>query len=347
VAGPLLHARGGGPSKFCINWNCGFAHSNKAWATLLPGGSYVQVLDKHALFVPMLPLEAADQDLGSVAVLGELFTKEVWASVFMQLMDQGKDGTVGTRELVYLAVAPGAKATPRLSASKCGRDDDSTGKFGDDQGEDITKILRCLRQIKGELGICSKAVAYRTVHGGLANFHSRWAQVNSDMGNLPKQSDFDLVVLCASTAKTQSNTAIHELNKLRLHRNTSGKVSGLKTLLENAQEEMKKMSGQMDILGKIVQGMVDTQALHREAALPPSGSFATQADLDRHVEQVNLTLGGFCQELEEGALVLGGFKFVNQDACRVWCLTHMPVNAYQSSEVALCPLLPRYCVKLS
>ncbi len=28
-------------------------------------------------------------------------------------------------------------------------------------------------------------------------------------------------------------------------------------------------------------------------------------------------------------LELGGFKFESQDACQAWCLTHMPVNAYQ------------------
>ena len=60
ICGGTIAAWGGGPSKFCIHKNCGFAHLNKAWGTLLLGGIYVQVLDKHALFDQMLPLEAAD-----------------------------------------------------------------------------------------------------------------------------------------------------------------------------------------------------------------------------------------------------------------------------------------------
>ena len=106
-------------------------------------------------------------------------------------------------------------------------------------------------------------------------------------------------------------------------------MAGLKTQLVDAQEEMKEMAGQMDMLVKIVQGMADAQALQGRVALPPSGTFVTQAELDRQVASVNLTLGGFRQELKGGALEFGGFKFESQDACRAWCLTHMPVNAYQ------------------
>ena len=119
MAGPLRH--GGGTQQVLHQqelWVC--PHSNKAWGTLLLGGIYVQVLDKHALFDPMLPLEVADCDSQSTTILGESFLKEVWASVLRQLMDQWKDGTVGTWESVYLAATPGAKATPMRSASKCG-----------------------------------------------------------------------------------------------------------------------------------------------------------------------------------------------------------------------------------
>ena len=89
------------------------------------------------------------------------------------------------------------------------------------------------------------------------------------------------------------------------------------------------MAGQMDMLVKIMQGMADAQALQGRVTLPPSGTFVTQAELDRQVASVNLTLGGFRQELKGGALEFGGFKFESQDACRAWYLTHMPVNAYQ------------------
>ncbi len=147
--GRTIASQGGGSSKFCIGRSCAFTHANKAWASLLPVGSYVQDLDKHALFDPMLPLKAAEHDSGSVVVLGETFTQEIWASIFRQLMDQGKDGTVGSRELLYLAATLGRKATPMHTASKRGRDNDSTGESGEDQGEDITKILRCIRQVKG------------------------------------------------------------------------------------------------------------------------------------------------------------------------------------------------------
>jgi hypothetical protein len=75
--------------------------------------------------------------------------------------------------------------------------------------------------------------------------------------------------------------------------------------------------------------MVDAQALQGRVAPPPSGTFVTQAELSRQVALVNLTLGGFRQEHKGGALEFRGFKFESQDACRAWCLTHMPVNAYQ------------------
>ena len=258
ICGGTIASRGGGPSKFCVDRNCGFAHTNKAWASLLPGGSYVQVSDKHALFDPMLPLEAAEHDSGSVGVLSESFTQEIWASVFRQLMDQWKDGTVGSRESVYVAATPGTKATPMRSAPKRGRiDDDSFGEAGEDPGEDITEILRCLRQIKGELGIRSETAAYHTVHGGLANSHNKWAQVDSDLGALPKQSDYDFVVHRSTMAETQSNTAIRELNELRLRGNSSGEMAGLKNHLEIAKEEITEMSGQMEMLVKIVQEMAN------------------------------------------------------------------------------------------
>jgi hypothetical protein len=41
ICGGIISSRGGGPSKFCIDRNCPFAHVKKAWASLMPGGSYV------------------------------------------------------------------------------------------------------------------------------------------------------------------------------------------------------------------------------------------------------------------------------------------------------------------
>jgi hypothetical protein len=87
ICGGIILSHEGGPSKFCIDRNCPFAHVNKAGASLTPGGSYVQFSDKHALFNPMLPLEAAEHDSGSAWVLTKSFTQEVWASVFRQLVD--------------------------------------------------------------------------------------------------------------------------------------------------------------------------------------------------------------------------------------------------------------------
>ena len=66
----------------------------------------------------MLPREAAEHDPGSAGVLTESFTQEVWASVFRQLVDHWKDGTLGGRESVYVAALPGTKATPMRSAIK-------------------------------------------------------------------------------------------------------------------------------------------------------------------------------------------------------------------------------------
>ena len=122
----------------------------------------------------MLPPEAAEHDSGSVGVLTECFTQEVWASVFRQLVDHWKDGTLGGRELVYVATTPGTKAKPMRSAIKRRMVNDSSylGDFEVDPGEDITKILRCIRQIKGELGIRPTTAAYHTVHSGLANSHN-------------------------------------------------------------------------------------------------------------------------------------------------------------------------------
>jgi hypothetical protein len=195
----------------------------------------------------MLPPEAAEHDSGSAGVLSKSFTQEIWASVFRQLMDQWKDGTVGSRELVYEATTP-----------------------------------------------------------------------------------YDFVVHRSPKAESQSNTAIRELlNELRLRGDLSGEVAGLKNQLEIAQDELKEMLGQMGMLVKIVQGIAGAQALCGGGALPPLGTFVTQEDLDRQVASVNLTLGGFCQELKGEALEFGGFKFESQDACRGWCFTHMPVNAYQ------------------
>ena len=154
-------------------------------------------------------------------------------------------------------------------------------------------------------------------------------QVNTNLVGLPKQSDYDSLVTRTPIAKSQSNAAIRELNELRLRGGSSGEVAGLKTQLVDVQEEMMEMAGQMDMLVKIVQGMADAQALQGRVAPPPLGTFVTQAEFTRQVASVNLTLGGFCQELKGGALELGGFKFESQDACRAWCLTHMPVNAYQ------------------
>jgi len=279
----------------------------------------------------MLPPEAAEHDSGSVGVLTECFTQKVWASVFRQMVDHWKDGTLGSRELAYVTTTLGTKATPMRSAIKRRMDNDSSylGDFEVDPGEDITKILRCIRQIKGELGIRTKTATYHTIHGGLANFHNKWTQVNSNLSGLPKQSDYDSLVTRSSIAESQSNAAIRELNELRLRGNLSGEVGGLKIQLVVAQEEMKEMVGQMDMLVKIVEGIANAQALHGRRALPPSGTFVTQAELDRQVASVNLTLGGLRQELKGGALEFGGFKFESQDACKEWCLTHMPVNAYQ------------------
>jgi hypothetical protein len=78
---------------------------------------------------------------------------------------------------------------------------------------------------------------------GLAYLRNKWARVDSNLGNLPKQSDYDFVVLCSSTAETQSNIAIHELKNLRLWGSVNSAVAGLKTQLEDAQDEMKEMSG--------------------------------------------------------------------------------------------------------
>jgi hypothetical protein len=301
----------------------------------MAGGSYVQFSDKHALFDPMLPLEAAEHDSGCVGVLTESFTQEVWASVFRQLVDNWKDGTVGGQESVYVAATPGTRATPMRSAIKRSRDDVSLGDSLEVPGEDITNILRCIRHIKGELGIRPKTAAYHTVHGGLTNSHNKWAQVDIDLVGLPKQSDYDSLLTRTTIAESQSNAAIRELNELRLRGNLAGEVAGLKTQLVDAQEEMKEMAGQMDLLVKIVQGMANAQALQGRMALPPSG-----AEFDRQVASVNLTLGGFRQELKGGGMEFGGFKFESQDACRAWCLTHMPVNAYQcfSSMFYLLPL---------
>ena len=147
------------------------------------------------------PPEAAEHDSGSAGVLSESFTQEIWASIFRQLMDQWKDGTVGSRELVYEATTPGTKATPMRSAFKRSREDDSLEEAEEDPGEYITEILRCLRQIKGKLGIRSKMAAYHTIHGGLTNYHNKWARVDIDLGGLPKQSDYDFVVHCSSKGR--------------------------------------------------------------------------------------------------------------------------------------------------
>jgi len=181
ICGGIIASRGGGPSKFCIDRNCPFAHVNKAWASLMTGGSYVQFSEKHALLDPMLPLEAAEHDSGSAGVLTESFTQEVWASVFRQLVDNWKDGALGGRDLVYVAASPGTKATPMRSAIKRSWEGVSLGDSPEDPGENISDIFRCIRQIKGELGIPPSSAAYHTVHGGLANSHNKWAQVDTDL----------------------------------------------------------------------------------------------------------------------------------------------------------------------
>jgi len=186
------------------------------------------------------------------------------------------------------------------SAIKRSRDGVSLGDSPEDPGENITDILRCIRQIKGELGICPTTAAYHTVHGGLANSHNKWAQVDTDLVGLPKQSDYDSLVTRMTIAESQSNAAIRELNDLRLRGNVSGEVAALKTQLVDAQEELKEMAGQMDMLVKIVQGMANAQALQGRVAPPPSGTFVTQAEFTRQVASVNLTLGGFRQELKGG-----------------------------------------------
>ena len=208
--GGIISSQGGGPSKFCIDRNCPFAHVNKAWASLTPGGNYVQFSDKHALFDPMLPLEAAEHVSGSAGVLTESFTQEVWASVFRQLVDNWKDGTLGGQESVFVAATPGTKATPMRSAIKRSRDYVSLGDSAEDPGEDITDILRCIRQIKGELGIRPKTAAYHTVHGGLANSHNNWTQVDIDLVGLPKQSGYDSLLTRTTIAESQSNAAIRD-----------------------------------------------------------------------------------------------------------------------------------------
>ena len=254
-------------------------------------------------------------------------------------MDNWKDGTLGGKESVYVAATPGTKATPMRSAIKCSRDDDSLGDSVEDPGEDITNILRCIRQIKGEPGIRPKTAAYHTIHGGLANSHNKWAQINIDLVGLPKQSDYDSLLTCTSIAESQSNTAICEMNELRLRGNSSGEgeVAGLKTQLVDAQEEMKEMAGQMDMLVKIVQGMANAQALQGRVALPLSGTFVTQAELDRQVASVNLTLGGFRQELKGGALEFGVFKFESRTlAGRGASLTcqSMRINASRQCSIS-------------
>ena len=55
----------------------------------------------------MLPLEAAEHDSGSAGVLTESFMLAVWASVFRQLVDNWKDGTVGGQESVFVAAREG------------------------------------------------------------------------------------------------------------------------------------------------------------------------------------------------------------------------------------------------
>ena len=87
-------------------------------------------------------------------------------------MDNWKDRTLGGRESVYVAASPGTKATPMQSAIKHSRDGVSLGDSPEDLGENITNILHCIRQIKGELGICPTMAAYHTVHSGLANSHN-------------------------------------------------------------------------------------------------------------------------------------------------------------------------------
>ncbi len=158
----------------------------------------------------MLPLEAAEHDSGSAGVLTESFTQEVWASVFRQLVDNWKDGTLSGQELVFVAATPGTRATPMRSAIKRSRDDVSLGDSAEDPGKDITDILRCIRQIKGELGICPKTAAYHTIHGGLANSHNNWAQVDIDLVGLPKQSGYDSLLTRTTIAKSQSNAAIRD-----------------------------------------------------------------------------------------------------------------------------------------
>ena len=158
----------------------------------------------------MLPLEAAEHDSGSAGVLTESFTQEVWASVFRQLVDNWKDGTLGGQESVYVAETPGTRATPMRSAIKRSRDDVSLGDSAEDPGEDITNILRCIRQIKGELGIRPKTAAYHTVHGGLANSHNNWTQVDIDLVGLPKQSGYDSLLTRTTIAESQSNAAIRD-----------------------------------------------------------------------------------------------------------------------------------------
>jgi len=37
ICGGIIASRGGGPSKFCIDRYCSFAHVNKAWASLMAG----------------------------------------------------------------------------------------------------------------------------------------------------------------------------------------------------------------------------------------------------------------------------------------------------------------------
>jgi hypothetical protein len=126
ICGGIISSQGGGPSKFCIDRNCPFAHINKARASLMPRGSYVQFSDKHALFDPMLPLEAAGHDSGSAGVLTESFTQEVWVSVFRQLVDNWKDGTLGGQELVYVAATPGRTAQT-VTLSHCSAGDATSG----------------------------------------------------------------------------------------------------------------------------------------------------------------------------------------------------------------------------
>jgi hypothetical protein len=296
-----------------------------------------------AFLKSLLPKAATKYPPDNKEVLEATNLMEGWLSLFRYLIEEEAQGDARGPNPKLASFASWA----RQSAFKMPRRNNGSkrlryGALGEEDAQDMPPIIMDLQDtlmgVQGELGVQSPSTSYFTPHGGFKILREDLRLLKDALSEQIKvmqvnnQSKIGALKFKTAQASARSQEVKQWMEQTQAI-GGGAEAQRLQTEVVTLRSCCDFLEGraftQMAAFVTSLKDKVDAGVGFGVALALSPAVFVSRPELAMHMQEVKVTLDGFCQEMKGAPIEFGGNSFQGLDSCIAWACTHMPETTYQ------------------